>query len=233
MLELQTDRSGGRRRRIFKIGAAVVAAILVIGASGSYLYWQSLKSSPQYSLALLVDAAKRGDQPMIDSLVSVDQVVDDFLPQIMSKAVEIYGRGLPPAIVGQLTRVAAPVLPAVKDRARAVLPGLIRERVGKLGNVPFAAMVLGARQYLDIKVTGDIATVRSKLPEHQLELKMRRNGDRWQIVGVKDDQLATDIARKIGQEIIAIAMSGVTKTANSLGVGNLADLLKQAEEIIK
>ncbi len=97
MLELQTDRSGGRRRRIFKIGAAVVAAILVIGASGSYLYWQSLKSSPQYSLALLVDAAKRGDQPMIDSLVSVDQVVDDFLPQIMSKAVEIYGRGLPPA----------------------------------------------------------------------------------------------------------------------------------------
>ncbi len=231
MLELQTDRSGGRRRRIFKIGAAVVAAILVIGASGSYLYWQSLKSSPQYSLALLVDAAKRGDQPMIDSLVSVDQVVDDFLPQIMSK--EIYGRGLPPAIVGQLTRVAAPVLPAVKDRARAVLPGLIRERVGKLGNVPFAAMVLGARQYLDIKVTGDIATVRSKLPEHQLELKMRRNGDRWQIVGVKDDQLATDIARKIGQEIIAIAMSGVTKTANSLGVGNLADLLKQAEEIIK
>ena len=117
-----------------------------------------------------IDAAKRGDQPMIDSLVSVDQVVDDFLPQIMSKAVEIYGRGLPPAIVGQLTRVAAPVLPAVKDRARAVLPGLIRERVGKLGNVPFAAMVLGARQYLDIKVTGDIATV---------------NGKEWEIVGLR------------------------------------------------
>ncbi len=233
MLDLRTDHSSGRRRRIFKIIAGIVAAVLVIGAAGSYLYWQSLKTTPQYSLALLVDAAKRDDQPMIDSLVSVDQVVDDFLPQITAKAVELYGRGLPPAVVGQLTKVAAPVLPAVKDRARAVLPGLIRERVGKLGNVPFAAMVLGAGQYLDIKVSGDTATVKSKLPEHQLELKMRRNGARWQIIGVKDDQLATDIAKKIGQEIIAIAMSGVTKTANSLGVGNLADLLKQAEEIIR
>jgi hypothetical protein len=143
------------------------------------------------------------------------------------------GRGLPPAIVGQLTKVAAPMLPAVKDRARAVLPGLIRDRVGKFGNVPFAAMVLGAGQYLDIKVSGETATVKSKLPEHPLELKMRRNGERWQIVGVKDDQLATDIAKKIGQEIITIAMGGINKTVNSLGVGNLADLLKQAEEIIR
>ncbi|MBX7055306.1 MAG: hypothetical protein K1X36_10150 [Pyrinomonadaceae bacterium] len=233
MLDHQMYDSIGRRRRIFKIVAALVAVICVIAASGAYLYWQRLKSSPQYSLALLVDAAKRDDQQMIDSLISVDQVVDDFLPQITTKAVELYGRGLPPAIVGQLTRVAAPVLPAVKDRARAVLPGIIRERVGKFGNVPFAAMVLGAGQYLDIKVNGELAIVKSKLPEHPLELKMRRNGDRWQIVGVKDDQLATEIAKKIGQEIIAIATSGVTKTANSLGVGNLADLLKQAEEIIK
>lgn len=233
MLDLEVNQTSGRRWRILKIIAAVVAVIFVIGAIGSYLYWQSLRSSPQYSLALLVDAAKRDDQQMIDSLISVDQVVDDFLPQITTKAVELYGRGLPPAIVGQLTKVAAPMLPAVKDRARAVLPGLIRDRVGKFGNVPFAAMVLGAGQYLDIKVSGETATVKSKLPEHPLELKMRRNGERWQIVGVKDDQLATDIAKKIGQEIIAIAMGGINKTVNSLGVGNLADLLKQAEEIIR
>lgn len=94
-------------------------------------------------------------------------------------------------------------------------------------------MVLGAGQYLDIKVSGDNAIVKSKLPEHPLELKMRRNGARWQIVGVRDEQLATDIAKKIGQEIISIAMGGINKTANQLGIGNLADLLRQAEELIK
>ncbi|HQX55160.1 MAG TPA: hypothetical protein PLP07_04480 [Pyrinomonadaceae bacterium] len=230
---LQENTAAGRRKRFLVIGLALVAVISLIGSLGSYIYWQRLKDTPQYSLALLIDAAKRDDQNEIDELINIDNVVDDFLPQITVKAVEIYGRGLPPAIVGQLTKVAAPMMPAVKDRARAVLPGLIRERVERFGNVPFAAMVLGAGQYLDIKVSGDNAIVKSKLPEHPLELKMRRNGARWQIVGVRDEQLATDIAKKIGQEIISIAMGGINKTANQLGIGNLADLLRQAEELIK
>lgn len=230
---LQENTAAGRRKRFLVIGLALVAVISLIGSLGSYIYWQRLKDTPQYSLALLIDAAKRDDQNEIDELINIDNVVDDFLPQITVKAVEIYGRGLPPAIVGQLTKVAAPMMPAVKDRARAVLPGLIRERVERFGNVPFAAMVLGAGQYLDIKVSGDNAIVKSKLPEHPLELKMRRNGARWQIVGVRDEQLATDIAKKIGQEIISIAMGGINKTANQHGIGNLADLLRQAEELIK
>ena len=230
---LQENTGAGRRKRFLVIGLALVAVISLIGSLGSYIYWQRLKDTPQYSLALLIDAAKRDDQNEIDELINIDNVVDDFLPQITVKAVEIYGRGLPPAIVGQLTKVAAPMMPAVKDRARAVLPGLIRERVERFGNVPFAAMVLGAGQYLDIKVSGDNAIVKSKLPEHPLELKMRRNGARWQIVGVRDEQLATDIAKKIGQEIISIAMGGINKTANQHGIGNLADLLRQAEELIK
>ena len=230
---LQENTAAGRRKRFLVIGLALVAVISLIGSLGSYIYWQRLKDTPQYSLALLIDAAKRDDQNEIDELINIDNVVDDFLPQITVKAVEIYGRGLPPAIVGQLTKVAAPMMPAVKDRARAVLPGLIRERVERFGNVPFAAMVLGAGQYLDIKVSGDNAIVKSKLPEHPLELKMRRNGARWQIVGVRDEQLATDIAKKIGQEIISIAMGGINKTANQLGIGNLGDLLRQAEELIK
>jgi len=221
------------RRRRLAIAAAVVGALVLIGAAGSYIYWQRLKSTPQYSLALLIDAAKRDDQKTIDALVDVDSVVDDFLPQIMGKAVELYGRGLPPEVIGRLSKIASPVLPAVKDRARAVLPGLIRDRVERFGNVPFAAMVIGAGQYLDIKVTGDTATVKSKIPEHPLELKMRRNGPHWQIVGVKDDDLAGSIANKIGQEIIAIAAGGLKNTAQSLGVGNLADLLKQAEEMLQ
>ena len=125
------------------------------------------------------------------------------------------------------------MVPAVKDRARTELPRVIRERTESFGNVPFFAMVMGADRYLDITVTDDTALVKSKMPEHPLEIKMRQSGDRWQIVGVKDEQLATDIARKIGQEIIAIAMNGSEKEANRIGIGNLADLLRQAEDLVK
>lgn len=220
--------------RVLGIIAAVLIVFALVGAVGGYLYWSSLKRSPQYSLALLVDAAKRDDKQTIDRVVDINAVVDDFVPQVTAKAVELYGKGLPPQLVGQLAQLAAPIIPSVKDRARAQLPKIIRERVATFGNVPFPLMVIGAGRYLDIKVDGDIATVKSKVPEHPLELKMKRNGDVWQIVGVKDENLATDIAQRIGQEIISIAMNGGVQNApNTLGVDKLTDLLRRANELVK
>jgi hypothetical protein len=225
------------RSRFAKIlsGLAVaLLAILLVSAVGGYLYWRSYRNTPQYSLALLVDAAKRDDQKAIDELIDTDEVVDDFMPQITGKAVELYGRSLPPQTLARVERVAAPFLPAVKDRARAELPRVIREKTGNFAKVPFAAIVLGADRYLDIARKGDTALVKSKIAERPLEVTMRRNGDKWQIVGVKDEQLATSIAQKIGQEIIAVATNGgAGKAGNALGVENLQDLIKQAEDILK
>ncbi len=217
----------------FIIAGGIVLAFVLVAFVGAFIYWQSLKGTPQYSLASLVDAAKRDDKAAMDQHINIDAVVDDFVPQITAKAVEMYGKGVPASIVEKLTRVAIPILPAIKERAKAELPRVVRDRTERFGNVPFFVMVIGASQYLDIKVTGDTALVTSKLADRPFDVKMKRNGDRWQIVGLKDDKLATDIARKVGQEMIAIASGGVTKAGKNLGVGNIADLLKQAEELVK
>jgi hypothetical protein len=220
--------------KIVGVLAALLAVVLLAGAIGGYFYWKSFEDTPQYSLALLIDAARRDDQAAVDQLVDTNAVVDDFMPQITEKAVELYGRGLPPQTLNKVAQVAAPVLPAVKERARAELPRVIREKTDKFSNVPFAAIVLGADKYLDIVQEGDTAFVRSKIADRPLEVKMRRNGKKWQVIGVRDEQLATRIAQKIGQEIIAVAgKGGINKSAESLGVKNLQDLLKQAEDILK
>lgn len=221
-------------RRLFAITAAVVLSILLIVGVGGLIYYESLKDTPQYSLALLVDAAKRDDKAAIEEFVDINAVVEDFVPQITTKAIELYGRGLPQAVLAKAARLATPIIPAVKDRARAELPRVIRSRTEKFGYVPFFGMVLGADRYLDITVSGDTAFIKSRLPEHTFEVRMRRRGKRWQIVGIKEEQLATDIAHTIGQQIMAIAANGLTKdAADSLGVGNLADLLRKAEELVK
>lgn len=223
-----------QRRKPWKIVAAVLLGALLLIAIGGYLYWRSFYGTPQYSLALLVDAAKRDDKAGVDALVDTSAVVDDFVPQIAVKAAEMYGKGLPTSVLEKLVRVATPILPAVKDRAKAELPRVIRERSERFGDVPFVAMVVGASQYLDIVVVGDNATVKSKLADRPFEVKMKRKGDIWQIVGVKDEALATDIARKVGQELIAIAAGGINKkTGDRLGVGNISDLLRQAEELVR
>lgn len=223
-----------RSRRVALIVAGILMTLILGATLGAYFYWQSFKDTPQYSLALLVDAARRDDQAQIDEFIAIDSVVDEFMPQITAKAIELYGRGLPPQTIARVARVATPMMPALKQRARAQMPNLIRKKTERFESLPFAAMVLGAERYLDIKQNGDTALVRSKLPEHVFEVRMQRNGSRWKIVGVRDETLATEIAQKVGQEIIAVAANGGADAAGDrLGIKSLNTILQQAEEIFR
>lgn len=215
-----------RVKKILKILAVSLGAILLLTAIGGFFYWQQVKTTPEYSLALLVDAARRDDQAEIEKLVNVDAVVEDFVPQIADKAVELYGRGLAPSVINKLATAAAPYLPAVKQRAKAEIPGLIREKTASFENVPFWAIALGAGRILDIQETGDTAVVKYNSPERPFELTMKKNGDRWQIVAITDEIIARRIAEKIGQEIISAAKSGdVEKAGKRIGIQNLKDIL--------
>jgi hypothetical protein len=206
--------------------------LLVAGSVAGYFYWQHLKTTPQYSLAMLIDASRRGDQNETGQLIDTDRVVDNFIPQITSKAIEMYGRGLPNVTIQRIADISAPLIPAVKGRARAEIPNVIRDRTEQFQSIPFSAMVLGADRYLQIDVDGNTAFVKSKLPDRPFEIKMQKNADRWQIMAVKDEQLATSIAQRIGQDIIAIASRG-NASSNDLGIRNLSNIVRQAEELFK
>jgi hypothetical protein len=223
-----------RSRKFIVTIVGILLSLVAAAFVGGYFYWQSFVDSPQYSLAVLVDAARRDDQAMVDQIVAIDLIVDDFMPQITGKAVELYGRGLPPQTIARVARVATPVIPALKQRARAQLPNLIRKKTARFQSVPFAALVLGAERYLDIRPDGDTAIIRSRLPEHAFEVRMQRNGSGWRIIGISDEGLATEIAQKVGQEILAVASNGGADSAGArLGIRNLNKLMEQAEEIFR
>ncbi len=221
-------------KRILKITVIALVAILLIGAIGGFFYWRHLKTTPQYSLALLIDAARRDDQKAIDEFVDVDAVVDDFLPQVTDKAIELYGRGLPAGTIAKVATVAAPILPAIKERAKAEIPQIIRDKTKRFEDVPFWAIALGANQFVDITVEDEKAFIESKLEDRPLRLTLKKNSDRWQVIGLQDEEIAKRIAETVGQEIIAVA-SGKNKTGDgqNLGIENLQDVIKKAEDILK
>jgi hypothetical protein len=231
--------SNGRRRvkKVIAIFAALVLVSLCVSTIGGFLYWRHLKTTPQYSLALLIEAARNDDQNSIDNLVNTDAVVEDFVPQVTDKAIELYGRGLAPDVVKRTATIAAPIMPLVKERAKAELPRLLRERTKRFEKVPFVVMAAGAGRYLDIKVEGDVAKIKDRSNRVPLELTMKRTKDRWQIVAIKDDALAKRIAEKLGQQIIALIRDNGTatidKVGKKIGIENLGDLIKKAEEIFK
>ena len=214
---------------------AVVLTVVVIAAGiGAYFYWRSVKKTPAYSLALIVDAARRGDQAQLEKLIDTEAVVEDFMPQITAKAVELYGRNLPPPTIAKVEQSVAPLIPAVKQRARAELPGVIREKTAPLENIPYWAIALGADRAVDISLQNDTAIVKSKIPERPLELTMRREGNYWKVTALKDDVLAQKIAEKIGQEVIALASkNGVKKAGEQFGMPNADQLLKNVQDIFK
>jgi hypothetical protein len=227
-----------QKRSLFvKILGAIAISfclILVVGGIGGYFYWRHLKKTPQYSLALLVDAARRDDQKSVDALVDTDAVVDDFLPQITGKAVELYGKNLPPATIAKIEQAVAPLLPAIKARARSEISGLIRDKTQKFGSVPFWAIALGAERFVEITRENDKAFISSKLQERQLNLTMKQSGEKWQVVGVKDEQMAKQIAEKVGQQIIFAANKGGLRSAGEqFGLQNLGDVIKELDGVFK
>lgn len=221
-------------KRVLKIAALSFVIIAVVGAAAGLIYWNRLTASPQYSLALLIDAARRDDKATVDKLINMDAVVDSFVPQVREKAIELYGRGLPRSTVDRLALIADPLMPAVKQRARDELPRIMAKETERFAEVPFAAMVLGADRYLEISVERETALIRSKLPQHSFEVTMRRRGDHWQIVAVRDDKLAALIAQTIGEQLIGIATKGDLKKAGEfLGTGELQEMVRQVEDLFR
>ncbi len=220
--------------KTLKIFGIFLVVVLIVGGISGYFYWRNLKKTPQYSLALLIDAARRDDQKAIDELVDTDAIIDDFVPQITDKAVELYGRGVAPATISKIAQAAAPFLPALKERAKIELPNLIRDKTQKFDKIPFWAIAVGAGKYLEITQDGDKAFIKSKLPDKPLDLTLKRKGLKWQVIAVKDEVLARQIAEKIGQDLIAVAQKeGVKKVGEKMGIANLEDILRNSGGIFK
>lgn len=232
--EYEKPKKRGVFAKVLLALGGILLAVLLVVLVGGYLYWQSLKQAPQYSLALLVDAARRDDNAQIEQLVDTEAVVDSFVPQITKKAVELYGRNIPPEQLAKVSQTAAPLMPAIKQRAKEELPRVIRDKTKPFESVPWWAIALGADRAVEIRTESDNAFVTSKIPEREIEVTMRRSGDLWKIVSIKDERLARQIAEKIGQELVAASTKdGVKKAGEKLGVKGLEDIKKKIEDIFK
>jgi hypothetical protein len=198
--------SGGRGRRIALILLVLFAAIVLALAAGLYFGWQSYKSKPNYSLALVVDAAQRNDMTEFDKLVDMDRVVDNFVPQVLEKAGAQGSFGMAGgAMRKQLQAMLLRYAPQVKERVRAEFTGQVKELSARAEQKPFFLVALAMPFIVDTKQEGDAAKVNATLNARQIELTMQRDGERWKIVGVKDDVLATRILESVARDLPASA----------------------------
>ena len=177
---------GGIGRVLLVIGIILLLIVGGLGAGG-YFWWRHYQTSPGYSLALLADAAQRNDTETIDSILDYDSISKTLVDQAKSGS----GSPLPGSEwlnkqVSSLTSsLPNSAKQEVQNQARAEAKRISEGAAGK----PFIAIALAMNYYADIKQDGDAARANLNLPDEQIELTMKRQGDGWRVVGVRDDNL--------------------------------------------
>jgi hypothetical protein len=200
---LKPKRSGWKK--ILLISGGLLALILLVAAVGGYWWWSNLQKSPTYSLALLIDGARKDDQKTIDQFLDTNQVVDNFVPQIETKAKERYARGLTPETVKRaetlIVQYLTPVLPTIKEQARLEIPRQIKEKAANVPQAPAWSLAFALNRIAEVTQSGDKATIKSNYQNRPLEVTMQKNADKWKVVGFQDEPLADRIAQEIADMV--------------------------------
>jgi hypothetical protein len=190
-----------RAGRYLSVTALVIIGVVLVLLVATYAWWRGFEKSPAYSLALLVDAAQRDDTQTVESLIDADAISQGFIPQVLDR---LAGQGsqLSPQARAALPNVIPQLIPRVRETMRdEVARNLTELSKDDSGRTPFFVKALGVRGMTDVREQGDAATVAVKREGRALDLTMKREGDRWRVVTIKDDQLATDIAARLATSI--------------------------------
>jgi hypothetical protein len=201
--QAKRGRGFGRARRVLGVTGLIVIGLLLVLLVGSYAWWQSFKKSPPYSLALLADAAQHDDVQAVETMIDADQIAQGFVPQVIDNLTGA-GSQLPPQARASLTATLPAMLPRVRETMRdeiaRAMKGLSRNDSSSL---PFFIKALGVRQAATVNERGDAATVNINAGDRPVELSLRRDGERWKLITVKDAQLASDIATRLAASLPA------------------------------
>jgi len=195
-----------------KSRAAKVLAILGIGvlvvylgvAAGAFFWWRHYKTTPAYSLALLVDAAQRNDMATVDKIVDTDKIVDNFAAKVTEKTAGRYGAALSNSMRQQIESRVPSLLPAIRPSVRDGIAARVKEISENAKQKPFIIVALALPYFVNIAENGDAAKATVIIHDSRVEGEMQRDGQTWKIVAVQDDALVQRIVDQIIKDLPAI-----------------------------
>jgi hypothetical protein len=180
-----------KRRWLWLIPVGLLFVVVVV----FFAWWQYFKTTPSYSLALLVDAAQRNDQAAFDRVVDLDQVIDTLIAQ----AAQGSTMGLTPELVTPVRMQMQSLAPETSAGIKQVVKEEIRTRINEVavssGSRPFVLTAVAMPFVADIKQNGDIVLARIN---DQVELRMERHdGSDWKVISLSDQALAARVVQGI------------------------------------
>ena len=194
-------KSRGRLGKVLLIVALVL--LLIVGASGAggYFWWRSFQKGPAYSLALLVDAVQRNDGAAVDKMIDPDKISTDFVAQVREK---MPGSSLTSSLWSTQGDAASTAISAkLKDTVHEQLIKELQELTEVAKGKPLFIVALGIPYFANIKQENNTASATVNIKGEVIKLKMQSEDNRWRIVSVQDEKLASMVADAVMKNLPA------------------------------
>jgi hypothetical protein len=204
-----------RAGKVLAVLGITVVTVVLLAAGGIFFWWQHYKTTPAYSLALLVDAAQRDDMATVDTIIDTDKIVDNFAGEVIDKATGRYGAALGPGARQQIEALAPKLSPAIRQNARATLTTRVKEISRQADHKPFILVALGISYLMNVEVNGDTAKATAVVQGQQVELDLSRAGDGWKVVAFRDEQLVQRAIDQVIKDLPAIGSGSGTRTTDA------------------
>lgn len=180
----------------------ILGGLLITGMAAVFAWWQHYKTTPAYSLALLVDAAQRNDTAAFDRIVDMEKVVDNFVPQMAQTATGGLASDLATSLRTQLQSLAPGVMASVKQVVKEEIRKEINDIAGSSNARPFFLTALAIPFEARISESGDAAKATINKGDHSAEVLLeRRDGGHWRVVSLRDGALAARVVNDIVRDL--------------------------------
>lgn len=197
-------RKKSRWPRVLGILALLVLIVVVVAAVGGFLLWRRYQSTPNYTLALMLDAAQWNDVAEFQKQIDDEQIAKNITASVGQKAAARYGYALNSSIQQQIDSAMPALLPRVKQTARDEFLNAMKAFAAAPEKRSFISIHGAVRSLMTITEEGDSAKATGTMSGHNIELGMRRDGNRWKVVDVKDDLIVQRIVDSVMKELPAI-----------------------------
>jgi type VI protein secretion system component VasK len=197
----RAPKRGRRWLRILAILALVVVACIVVVAVAGFFGWRRFQASPQYSLALLVDAAQRNDQEQLAKLIDYDELSKNMIASVNQKAIERYGGAMNATTQQQIDKLMPTLLPRVKQTIQTEVTNQLKTFAVKAEDKPFIFLLLTVPSMVKVSTEGDTAKATSSANGQPFELTLHRDADRWKVVALNNDALVQRVTDSVMKDL--------------------------------
>jgi hypothetical protein len=196
-----------RKRRWPKVLGILFLLFLVgiVGlAAGGFFLWRHYQSTPAYALALMIDAAQRGDTAEFEKRIDDDELAKNMVGPVSEKAASRYGIALSDKVRQQIDTTMPSLLQQVKPAIHTEVSKEIKEFASKAEKKPFILLVLAVSSLMKITTDGDSAKASAVVNQRPFELAMKRGADGWKVTDFKDDAVTQRIVDNVMRQLPAI-----------------------------